>query len=220
MPDKRAFVWDAQPGFYTFRKSLLLSKPRDVTYRQHKSLRILVMCSPVCSGPLGFYTPPLLICAARRTVRLESPMTAPEVPSQMQEFNEIAAVILSEVFRTFPIARAIDPDRVADALGLDRQQVMASAWPFDKVFASTLDWLIDEGFVRRIGPLSVDGVVLTTKGMAALNIVPPSLSRPLGKELADATEQASTEGGKRKISELMGNFFGSAIGSFTKTIAG
>ena len=146
-------------------------------------------------------------------------MTAPEVPSQMQEFNEIAAVILSEVFRTFPIARAIDPDRVADALGLDRRQVMASAWPFDTVFVSTLDWLMNEGFVRSSGPLS-EGVVLTTKGMAALNIVPPSLSRPLGKELADATEQASTEGGKRKISELMGNFFGSAIGSFTKTIAG
>src|SRR5215831_3554672 len=31
--------------FYTFRKSLLLSKPRDVTYRQCKSLRILTDCT-------------------------------------------------------------------------------------------------------------------------------------------------------------------------------
>src|SRR5262249_42132067 len=30
--------------FYTFRKSLLLSKPRDVPYRQRKSLRMLAGC--------------------------------------------------------------------------------------------------------------------------------------------------------------------------------
>jgi hypothetical protein len=147
-------------------------------------------------------------------------MTAFELPPQMQEFNEIAAVILSQVFRTFPVARAIDPNRVADTLGLDRQQVMASACPFDKVFASTLDWLIDEGFVRRIGPLSMDGVVLTTKGMAAMNVVPPTLSRPFGTELADATEQASTEGGKTKLIQMMGDFWGSFVGSFTKSISG
>jgi hypothetical protein len=56
--------------------------------------------------------------------------------------------------------------------------------------------------------------------MAAMNIVPPSLSRPLGSELADASKQASTESGKTKIAELMGSFFGSFMGSFTKKIAG
>src|SRR5262245_35037071 len=45
--------------FYTFRKSLLLPKPRDVTYRQRKCLSVLACdafgadlnCSESCVGP-------------------------------------------------------------------------------------------------------------------------------------------------------------------------
>jgi hypothetical protein len=53
-----------------------------------------------------------------------------------------------------------------------------------------------------------------------MNAVPPSLNQPLGTELADATEQASTEAGKRKMTELMGEFFGSLIGAVTKSLSG
>jgi len=35
------------PFVYTSRKSLLLPKPRDVAYRQHKSLHILAGCIPI-----------------------------------------------------------------------------------------------------------------------------------------------------------------------------
>jgi hypothetical protein len=148
-------------------------------------------------------------------------MTAPELPPTMQEFNEITAVIFARLFNAFPIPWNIPPEEVAVELGLaDPRQQMPSGRLFKEVFASTMDWLIREEFIRAIGPLLSDGIVLTTKGMAALKIVPPSLSRPLGSELADATEQASTEAGKRKLTELIGEFFGSALGSFTKNISG
>jgi hypothetical protein len=81
-----------------------------------------------------------------------------------------------------------------------------------------VEWLLREEFISE--GRSLEKLVLTTKGIAALNASPPSLSRSLGSELAEATKDASTEGGKRKISELMGNFFGSALGSFTKSISG
>jgi hypothetical protein len=147
-------------------------------------------------------------------------MTASELPPTMQEFNEITAVIFGKLFERFPVARKFSPDEVATVLGLaDIRQQMPSGLLFKEAFASTMDWLINEGFVRYSGA-QPGAVVLTTKGMAAMNIVPPSLSRPLGSELADASKQASTESGKTKIAELMGSFFGSFMGSFTKKIEG
>jgi hypothetical protein len=147
-------------------------------------------------------------------------MTASE--PNMQEFNEITAVIFGQLYKAFPVAaRDINPDRVAAVLGIaDIRQKMPSGRLFKEVFASTLDWLIWEEFIRAPGPLPSDGVVLTTKGMAALNAVPPSLGRPLGSELADATKQASTESGKIKMAELMGTLFGSFMGSVMKKFAG
>jgi len=148
-------------------------------------------------------------------------MTASELPPNVQEFNEITAVIFGQLYLTFPAPRAMDPEFAAHMLGLpDGRHGMSSGMIFKQVFAQTLKWLMDEGFVRGDGIPALDGVVLTAKGMAAMNVVPPSLSRPLGSELADATGQASTEGGKRKIAELMGDFFGSLMGSFTKSISG
>jgi hypothetical protein len=147
-------------------------------------------------------------------------MTASKLLPNMQEFNEITAVILSQLYKSFPIGQNINIDEVGKVLSLaNRQQQMPSGRSFNEVFHSTLDWLINEEFVRNLGHLSSERVVLRTKAIAVMNIVPPSLSQPLGSQLADATERASTESGKRKISELMGNFLGSFIGSFTKTIA-
>jgi hypothetical protein len=146
-------------------------------------------------------------------------MTAAELPPNLQEFNEITAVIFSQLYLTFPARRAMDPNFAAHMLGLpDGRHEMPSGRAFEKLFAQTLQWLIDEGFIRSDDNPVLDGVVLTTKGLAAINVVPPSLGRPLGSELADATDQASTEAGKRKLTELIGELFGSALGSFTKNI--
>src|SRR5262249_49702092 len=148
-------------------------------------------------------------------------MTASELPPNMQAFNEITAVIFSQLYRTFPTPRTMDPDFAAHMLGLPgRRHLMEydSLSPFEKSFIHALQWLVDAGFVRCNGHLVLDGVVLTTKGLAAMNVVLPSLSRPLGAELAEAAGQASTEGGKTRISQMMGDFWGSFIGSLTKSM--
>jgi hypothetical protein len=149
------------------------------------------------------------------------PMTGSELPSNMRDFNEITAVIFARLFKAFPVPLTLNPDEIAGVLGLtDRQQVMPSGRAFYEVLNHTVQWLIKEDFVRSQGHFPVERMVLTTKGMAALNIVPPSLNRPLGSEIAEATKEASTEGGKTKIAELMSDFFGFLLGSFTKSISG
>jgi hypothetical protein len=148
-------------------------------------------------------------------------MTDPQLPPNMRDFNEITALILGQLYTSFPIPMKLDEDALASALGLqNRHAPMSSERPFDHLLSHTVQWLTNEDFIRSLHPIPLARLVLTAKGMAAMNVVPPSLSRPLGSELAEATEQASTEGGKRKIAELMGNFFGSAIGSLTKSISG
>jgi hypothetical protein len=147
-------------------------------------------------------------------------MTASELPPNIRDFNEITGVLFGRLYASFPNPKVIPPEAITQALGLEgTQSPMSSGQPFNAVLVHTIDWLNREEFIRDAVP-PMGKFVLTTKGMAAMNAVPPSLSRPLGSELAEATEQASTEAGKRKISELIGELFGSALGSFTKNISG
>jgi hypothetical protein len=148
-------------------------------------------------------------------------MTESNLPPNMQEFNEITAVIFGQLYNAFPLPKNIDPDEIAAVLGLSNpRHLMPSGRPFKELLSLTLQWLKAEHFIQSGHPLALGNVTLTTKAMAVMNVVPPSLSRPLGSELADATKQASTEGGKTRISQMMGDFWGSFIGSFTKSITG
>jgi hypothetical protein len=126
-------------------------------------------------------------------------MTDPQLPPNMRDFNEITALILGQLYTSFPIPMKLDEDALASALGLqNRHAPMSSERPFDHLLSHTVQWLTNEDFIRSLHPIPLARLVLTAKGMAAMNVVPPSLSRPLGSELAEATEQASTEGAKEK----------------------
>jgi len=92
-------------------------------------------------------------------------MSNAKLPPNMQEFNEITAVIFGQLYIAFPVGEGIDIDRVAKVLGLaDRRQQMPSGRPFNEVFVQTLGWLIAEGFVRSMG-LPQERVVLATKAI-------------------------------------------------------
>ena len=148
-------------------------------------------------------------------------MTASKLPPNIQEFNEITAVLFGQLYASLPNPMDIDKDAVARALGLaDGRTRMSSGRAFNEVLSHTVQWLIREDFVRSQGKYPLQRMVLTKKGLAGMSAVPPSLSQPLGSELADATKQASTEGGKTRISQMMGDFWGSFLGSFTKSISG
>jgi hypothetical protein len=56
--------------------------------------------------------------------------------------------------------------------------------PFAEVFAHSLNWLSNEGYVRSAGSLAYEKVTLTTKGLAALNAVPQGPSATIGSTLA------------------------------------
>jgi hypothetical protein len=154
-------------------------------------------------------------------IPLDVEMTDTKLPSNIQEFNEITAVIFSQLYPTFPVGQNIDVDIVAKALGLtDRQQPLPSGRPFNEVFVSTLNWLIQEQFVRNLGHLAVDRVVLTAKAITVMNVVPSRLTEPLGSQIAHAANDTSSARGKTYIAQVMGDFFGAAAGSFSKSISG
>jgi hypothetical protein len=148
-------------------------------------------------------------------------MTDLKLPPNMQEFNEITAVIFSQLYPAFPVGQNIDIDEVAKALGLpNRREMMPSGRPFNDIFINTLGWLIREEFVRSQGNLPSERVVLTHKAIAVMNAIPPRLSEPLGQQITTVANDTTSASGKTKIGEVMGEFFGSALGSFTKNMSG
>ena len=90
---------------------------------------------------------------------------------------------------------------------------------FKGVFAATLQWLVQEGFIDFAGAFTGQRVCLTTKALAALNTMPTNLE---GKSIGDLISDAKSEGdaGERRsrIASFFGDFIGSAAGSLTKSI--
>ena len=141
-------------------------------------------------------------------------------PPNIKEFNEITAVIFSQLYGAFPVERDLDPAGIARVLGASTSTDLPSGRSFNTVFIHTLGLLIREGFVHSYGHLHRERCVLATKAMAVMNGVPPQLKRPFAAELTEATKNGSSDANKRKMVELMGNFFGSFTGSVLKTMGG
>lgn len=97
---------------------------------------------------------------------------------------------------------------------------MPSGRTFNDVFAHTVSWLLIQGYIYSYGHHPRERDILTDKALAAMNVVPPSLDHTRGSELVDATKDASSESGKRKLAELAGSFIGSAVGSIVKSVSG
>ncbi len=139
--------------------------------------------------------------------------TPKSVPPHIQEFNEITAVIFSQLYISHPMPKTLDPAEVASTLGIAASETMPSGRTFNDVFAHTLSWLITQGFVHSHGHPR-DRCILTDKALTAMNVVPPSLNQSRGSELVDASRQATSETGKNRIAELVGT----VLGSIAKTM--
>jgi hypothetical protein len=126
-----------------------------------------------------------------------------KLPPNIEEFNEITAVILSQLYMAHPLPKTLEPDEIADILGGRSTAAMPSGRTFNEVFSHTVAWLVHEGYVYPNGAHPRERAQLTDKALVAMNVVPPSLGRTRGSELVDATKQASTEAGRGKLSDLV-----------------
>jgi hypothetical protein len=143
-------------------------------------------------------------------------MTTVKLPPNIQEFNEITAVIFAQLYSEHPLTKDLDIDEVAKVLGRSGTETLPSGRNFKDVFAHTLSWLIYQGYVYSNGSLPRERVQLTDKALFAMNVVPPSLNKSRGAELVEASKSASSASGR----EWVGQIISSITEGFTKGMIG
>jgi hypothetical protein len=144
-----------------------------------------------------------------------------DVPPNIQEFNTIAGLIFAQLHRAFPIVEDIDRKGIAKAMGVVgddwSKHELPSGRSFNDMLAGTIGWLKAEGFTKVYGAHPAERVLLTEKGLAAMNAVPSGLKESLGTELRKAAEGGSTS--NPDLSRI-GDLIGGVFGGLTKSIFG
>ncbi len=112
--------------------------------------------------------------------------------TNIEDFNRGVTLIMAELYSHFPEpvnikVAALDPDKFAE---------LAEAQRRNKVYGHAMVFLKDEGYIRfnSMGGKHEQfaGVVLTSKGLAALNKTPQSLSEDsYGSTLFDLAKAAA-----------------------------
>jgi hypothetical protein len=135
-------------------------------------------------------------------------------PANISEFNTITGLVFTQLYGQFPVAVDLDRAAIESAMSTaflsGSTGVLQSGRPFTEVFAHSLTWLSNEGYVRSAGPLAYEKVTLTTKGLAVLNAVPQGLSTTIGSTLATTASAGNWSG--------VGDLIGGVLGGFTKSV--
>ncbi|MDP2783293.1 MAG: hypothetical protein Q8O38_01675 [Sulfurimicrobium sp.] len=132
----------------------------------------------------------------------------------IEDFNRGCALILAKLYSNFPepVFIHIDQlDREADTLG-EAQDVRARRL---RIYGATMAFLSDEGYIRHSGSASVKdafaNVILTSKGLAALNKSPAKLDQShksagdiLLEVSMDFLKEGAREVAKTAVSSLWG----------------
>jgi hypothetical protein len=139
-------------------------------------------------------------------------------PANIAEFNGIVGQVLAQLYVQFPVVVDIDRQAIANSFGVEGNKWGAHKLPsgksFADVFAGTLGWLKHENYIVSFGGHPAERVMLTEKGLGALNAIPEGLSATVGSSLVTATSE-----GTRDLSKI-GDLVGGLIGGFTKSITG
>jgi hypothetical protein len=143
--------------------------------------------------------------------------TTKALPQNIEEFNAIAGLAFAQLYKEFPVRIDISREAIADAMGVS---LLPSGKSFSQIVTFTLSWLQDEGYISRLnaavyGPWQK--LVLSEKGLRALNAAPASLGEPVGSHLRNLSDQLSE--GPSRVSQIA-DAVGSIIGGFTKSISG
>ena len=136
-------------------------------------------------------------------------------PANISEFNTITGLVFSQLYGQFPVSVDLDRGAIASAMGASSggsTHALQSGKPFTEVFAHSLNWLSQEGYIRSAGPLPYERVTLTQKGLTVLNAVPEGLSTTVGSSLATTASAGNWAG--------IGDLVGGIIGGITKSVSG
>jgi hypothetical protein len=141
-----------------------------------------------------------------------------ETPPNINEFNQIAALVFAQLYRAFPVVADIDREAIAKALGVSEENwanhMLPSGRSFNDMLSGTIGWLMADNYTIGYGSSPSQSVMLTTKGLQVMNAVPSPLKETVGTELRKATETSSGPFDLSKIGDLIGG----VIGGFTKSI--
>jgi hypothetical protein len=161
----------------------------------------------------------LIILSSDFTSALREPVediSMSDLPSNIQEFNTIIGLIFAQLYKALPLIEDIDRAGIAKAMGVAcndwSKHQLPSGRSFNDVLAHTIGWLNAEGYIRAYGDHPAQRVMLTTKGLAAMNAVPFGLQESLGTELRKAVETPNFD--LSRIGDLIGGIFG----GYTKSI--
>lgn len=120
--------------------------------------------------------------------------------SNIDRFNELAARILADLYRAFPLPRNLTCADYNITPVLNEQDQLDDASQF---FMATVRWLSASGYLRydHENCVLVWDAVLTPKGLEALCTVPEALAGqpPLGERL----NTAAIEGSKTLLAETV-----------------
>lgn len=126
-------------------------------------------------------------------------------------FNEYAAIILSQLYESFPVKTEVSAFQVS---GMTRQEFrrlrsIERADPQRMVVAcSTIEWLLESDYIRgcRFVHRTFEHCVLTDKGLRVLRSTPESLQKPrepFGESLIRLVQEGSMDAAKGLVTRLL-----------------
>lgn len=135
--------------------------------------------------------------------------------TNIDDFNRGAALILSTLYRSFPVKTMLkicDLDNHPDLMEDERKKRMKERIA---VYEAAAIFLMEEGFIRYSQHIKDLGLfhntVLTSKGLAVLNKTMPSLNMntdTVGDTLISCTGEMLKEMGKEGVKRVMAVLFG------------
>jgi hypothetical protein len=132
----------------------------------------------------------------------------PETPSNIDDFNKIAALVFAQLYREFTVQVDIDGTAIAEALGVPEGTwdsfMLPSGRSFHVMLNETTRWLKANNYTMTFAANPSESVILTTKGLRVMNAVPSPLTETVGTELRKATEPKSGSYDLSKIGDLIG----------------
>lgn len=127
--------------------------------------------------------------------------------SNIDRFDEYAALIFARLYATFPIPVKLSDFEVIPKAWKDDEFVLEVYQEESEFVTATILWLRDAGYISgQVISLGLIDAVLTSKGLEVMKATPSSISG--GPSLGDRLTDAVKEGGKETMRSLVSEALG------------